>query len=81
MNCNSCQRCGAQWIDGRHYWYTGKPGNELDLAGLVCNKINDPRCPNPKKGQSGGQTWEDRQAFIKGASEAMDCLNRPREQA
>jgi hypothetical protein len=73
-----CERCGATWINGVHYWRTGKPGNELDLAGLVCNPVNDPRCPNRMKGQSGGQTWEQRRAFIDGASAAMEgVVNRP----
>ena len=56
-----CPKCGARWIDGQHYWSgTGKLGNELDLAGLVCNKLADERCINPVRGQEGGVTWEDR---------------------
>ena len=56
-----CPKCGARWIDGQHYWSgTGKLGNELDLAGLVCNKLADERCINPIRGQEGGITWEDR---------------------
>ena len=46
-----CPKCGARWIDGQHYWSgTGKLGNELDLAGLVCNKLADERCINPVRG-------------------------------
>lgn len=56
-----CPKCGATWIDGQHYWSgTGKKGNELDLAGLVCNTVGDFQCINPKKGQEGGDTWAKR---------------------
>ena len=36
---------------------TAAKGNELDLAGLVCNKLGNRQCINPKKGQEGGDTW------------------------
>ena len=56
-----CPKCGATWLNGEHYWSgTGKKGNELDLAGLVCNKLGDNRCINPCRGQDGGTTWADR---------------------
>ena len=56
-----CPKCGAVWINGQHYWSgTGKLGNELDLAGLVCNKLGDDTCINPCKGSEGGVTWEQR---------------------
>jgi hypothetical protein len=56
-----CPKCGALWINGEHYWSgTGKKGNELDLAGLVCNKNGDETCINPCKGMGGGVTWEKR---------------------
>lgn len=56
-----CEKCGALWINGQHYWAgTGKLGNELDLAGLVCNKLGDDRCINPCRGMDGGQTWAKR---------------------
>ena len=56
-----CPKCGATWINGQHYWSgTGKVGNELDLAGLVCNSLGDERCINPAKGMEGGSTWEER---------------------
>lgn len=55
-----CPKCGAVWMNGEHRWRTGNPGNELDLAGLVCNQNGDETCINPKKGEIGGQTWEDR---------------------
>ena len=35
-----CEKCGATWLNGEHRWTgTGAKGNELDLAGLVCNEI------------------------------------------
>ena len=55
-----CPKCGATWIDGTHRWSTGKMGNELDLAGLVCNKLGDDTCINPKRGIDGGDSWEKR---------------------
>jgi ribosomal protein S27AE len=59
-----CPRCGATWLNGAHRWATGCTGNELDLASLVCNMVDDPQCLNPKKGLTGGDTWEARRAFI-----------------
>ena len=62
-----CPKCGAIWINGQHIWGgTGNQGSEEDLAGLVCNKLGDERCINPKKGQDGGQTWEYRSGYIDG---------------
>ena len=56
-----CSKCGALWLNGQHYWSgTGKPGNELDLAGLVCNKFGDDTCINLCRGTEGGVTWEKR---------------------
>ena len=56
-----CPKCGATWLNGQHYWSgTGKKGNELDLAGLVCNKLGSFQCINPMKGKDGGDTWEKR---------------------
>jgi hypothetical protein len=61
MNTKTCPKCGANWIDGQHYWTgTNKLGNEDDLAGLVCNKLGDDRCINPKRGSEIGTTWEKR---------------------
>lgn len=58
---NECPKCGAVWINGEHYWTgTGKKGNELDLAGLVCNNNGDETCINPCKGMDGGVTWNKR---------------------
>jgi hypothetical protein len=40
------------------YWSdTGKKASELDLAGLVCNRINDPNRINSCNGREGGDTW------------------------
>lgn len=56
-----CSKCGAIWINGQHYWTgTGKLGNELDLAGLVCNNFGDNTCINPCVGKEGGVTWAQR---------------------
>jgi|TARA_B100001094_G_C17705348_1_gene564644 hypothetical protein len=57
----SCTKCGATWIEGQHYWSgTGALGNEDDLAGLVCNKLGNDDCINPKRGSEEGITWDDR---------------------
>lgn len=64
MSCRTCPRCGARWINGQLYWATGKPGSDLDLAGLVCNRVNDPACANALRGMDGGDTWEARAARL-----------------
>lgn len=62
-----CPKCGAIWINGEHYWAgTGKKGNELDLAGLVCNKLGDETCINPCKGSTSGITWAKRLEQLEG---------------
>jgi hypothetical protein len=72
MSCRQCERCGARWINGVHYWATGKVGSDLDLAGLVCDVVRDPRCQNRLRGMGHeGDTWEKRRAFIDGAADAM----------
>ena len=61
MERKECPKCGATWLNGQHYWSgTGKPGNELDLAGLVCNKFGNETCINPCIGMEGGVTWKER---------------------
>jgi len=60
MEARSCPRCGALWLGEQLYWATGKKASELDLAGLVCNMVNDPACINPSKGREGGDTWAKR---------------------
>ena len=65
MSRAECPKCGATWINGQHRWSgTGVRGSEIDLAGLVCNKLGDFQCINPKKGQDGGDSWEKRLEFL-----------------
>lgn len=59
-NIAICPICEAKWINGQHYWATGRKGNEHDLAGLVCNRVNKCECINPCIGSEIGETWEDR---------------------
>lgn len=61
---DECPKCGATWINGDHVWKTGNPGNEDDLAGLVCNKLGDHQCINPKKGSDKGDTWDKRESDL-----------------
>ena len=70
MERKECSKCGAVWLNGVHMWKTGFKGNELDLAGLVCNAADAPECINPMKGQEGGDTWEKRLAAIDALMEA-----------
>ena len=61
-----CPKCKAVWLNGQHVWAgTGKKGNELDLAGLVCNRFGDDTCINPCRGMDGGDTWEKRLTELK----------------
>ena len=61
LDRKECPKCGATWLNGEHYWSgTGKKGNEVDPAGLVCNKNGDETCINPCVGMEGGVTWEKR---------------------
>ena len=56
-----CPKCGAVWLNGQHRWATGAVGNDLDLAGLVCNQVDDDAgCINEVRGTEGGDTWEKR---------------------
>ena len=61
-----CPKCGAVWLNGQHRWTgTGNVGNPLDLAGLVCNQVDDDAgCINELRGQEGGDTWEKRMKKI-----------------
>ncbi len=65
MERKECSKCGAVWLNGNHLWTgTGRVGNELDLAGLVCNNQYFSECINPKKGEHGGDTWEKRIEYL-----------------
>ncbi len=66
INRKECPKCGALWLNGVHYWATGNRGNELDLAGLVCNVAQSSMCINAMKGKEGGDTWEKRKEFLEG---------------
>jgi hypothetical protein len=76
MDTKQCPKCGAQWINGQHYWATGKEGDPHDLAGLVCNKLGDNTCINPCKGSTSGVTWDDR---LKGIDALENDLNKVNE--
>lgn len=71
MAIRRCERCGAKWIQDQLFWTTGKQGREIDLAGLVCNRANDPACINPLKGAIGGDTWEKRAAQVDAFGEGL----------
>ena len=67
-----CEKCGAVWMNGQHYWNTGCKGSEKDLASLVCNKLGNEQCINPLKGTEGGDTWEQR---LKDINKLMEDIN------
>jgi hypothetical protein len=70
-----CSKCGAIWINGEHRWAgNGNKGNELDLAGLVCNKHGDETCINPCKGMDGGQTWKSRMGYFENLTEKSNKM-------
>ena len=61
LSRKECPKCGAVWINNEHRWSgTGNKGNELDLAGLVCNNLGDDTCINPSRGKVGGDNWQKR---------------------
>ena len=69
LDRKECEKCGATWINGKHVFRgtaASYSDSELDLAGLVCNKLGNHQCINPKKGEDGGQTWEYRAGYIDG---------------
>ena len=75
MNCKTCSKCGAKWLDGQLFWSTGAIGKEEDLAGLVCNNLKpgeEEECINEKRGAEGGDTWEYRRGFIDGVMSEFD---------
>ena len=68
-----CPKCGAIWLNGKHIWGgTGNRGSELDLAGLVCNKLGDDSCINPLKGMDGGDTWAKRLSDLESGESHYD---------
>ena len=73
MENKSCLKCGATWMDSQLYWATGAKGTNEDLAGLVCNQVEDSNeCINPARGSEAGVTWEYRRGYVDGAlSEAL----------
>ena len=65
MKCKQCTKCSAKWLQSEDgtwqlYWSTGALGKEEDLAGLVCNKLGNEECINPKRGNDTGDTWDKR---------------------
>ena len=72
MNLKVCNKCGAQFMNGKLFWRTGKEGKKEDLAGLVCDKYGDEQCINDLKGtEHSGDNWEKRAAFIDGVTAGM----------
>ena len=65
------------WLNGQHIWTgTSDLESNLDLAGLVCNKLGDDTCINPLKGTEGGDTWEDRmKTLVKLEDESQNGSN------
>ena len=73
MDTKICSKCGATWLEGQHYWSgTGNKGNELDLARLVCNNLEDiTECINPLRGECGGDNWAKRTERLKDFDEEL----------
>lgn len=67
-----CPKCGAQFLDGRLYWATGKAGDPKDLAGLVCQNWGDQTCINPMRYEKGGDTWKKRLDFLNLMANELD---------
>ena len=76
LDRKECKKCGAIWLNGTHYWQTGAKGNELDLAGLVCNQVDSSDCINPRKGSVGGDTWAKRREFLDGLGDALKKIDK-----
>ena len=76
MECTTCPLCGARWLEGQHYWATGAKGNEVDLAGLVCNQHGTDQCINPSKGivTPEQQTWAKREEMLGGMQREIDRM-------
>ena len=75
-----CPTCGAIWLNGQHRWATGSVGNDLDLAGLVCNQLDESKeCINLFRGQTGGDTWEKRIGAMEEYEKEITKRNLERE--
>lgn len=72
LSRKECPKCGAIWMNGKHTWATGAAGSEIDLAGLVCNKLGDTQCINPQKGVEGGDTWDKRMEDLENMGEEKE---------
>lgn len=73
MDTKTCPKCQAIWLEGVHYWATGKIGNEEDLAGLVCDNYSDETCINPCRGtKHNGDTWEKRLDTLKSLEDRLE---------
>lgn len=72
MECKTCPKCGARFMEGQLYWNSGKEGCPHDLAGLVCNEYADETCINPCRGSTSGQTWESRRGFLDGINYELE---------
>jgi hypothetical protein len=67
LNRKECPKCGAIWLNNRHYWNTGVSGDERTLSNLVCSKLGDSTCINPQRSGEhyvGHDTWDARAKFI-----------------
>ena len=79
LTTNVCSKCGARWLNGQMFWSTGAQGNELDLAGLVCNNLKpgeEVECINSKRGEVGGDTWDFRRGFAEGLMTEWERANK-----
>lgn len=72
MNTKICPKCESRWVDGQHYWHTGKLGDPHDLAGLVCNTLGDSTCINPCKGSDSGDTWDKRMGIFQNIKKEIE---------
>ena len=84
MNCKTCTKCGAKWLEGQLFWSTGAKAKELDLAGLVCNNLSPEdegymECINPLRGEQGGDTWEYRRGVIDGLMQEWNRANEAKK--
>jgi len=71
-----CPKCGAIWMNGQHYWSTGKLGDEKTLSNLVCGLKDFKECINPrhKTGHIYGEkdTWDKRAGKLNKIQKELD---------